>query len=589
MPVYGINLDPDNPKGLPAPPAAGIRFQELQGLKWARIVFQATPHSTRTIDQSCVFYDSLVNDLGAAGIRTPFILNHQTFVGDVPWASGGNWQAYTQAFSAVCGTIANHFKGKGVAYEIWNEGDQGSDSAIFVDPAVFAPVLKAVFDAIKANDPHATVVFGGLVSGNPVAYLRTVQTTLGGQMPVDVIGIHPYGKGPTPDEHGETIITHLGRVANAFPTHPIWITEIGDGTVIDMVIDNVHRYDTIAFYMKEINKVLKDQLPARVPVLIWYCWSDGMNKFFGIVDENLGKKNQVYDRFFELARAGVPPVVPMGEGDLPVPGEVVPPGSFTHQDLINAVLKANEATGGNVWHWFRDAGLNHIFADRHKVYDGIPIDQLPNLTQEQKDLIKLALANQPLPSASLSAPTTPAAPAPGEAAIPPVQPKILEITWISQMDEDGHGNNDCGDASVLMLLHYYGHATPSREEVFSRFAGKTTTANLITLASEFNLTLTSVAGTNADLIDLLPGLIDANKPVIPLLNYADLMFPVHLGSGVDQGLHWFVVVGYADDVFYVHDPLWLPTQRNGQGGAFLQIQRETLENALQGVMLYKQD
>jgi putative glycosyl hydrolase len=563
MPVYGINLDPDNPKGLPAPPIAGIRFQELQGLKWARIVFQATPHKPRTVDQSCVFYDSLVNDLSAVGIGTLFILGHQAFVGNAPWTNNGNWQPYTSAFSAVCGKIAAHFKGKKVAYEIWNEGDQASPSAIFVDPTVFAPVLKAASDAIKANDPAATVVFGGLVSANPVAYLKTVQAKLGGQMPVDAIGIHPYGQGPTGDNN---IITFLSKVTDAYPTLPVWITEIGDDAITP------DRYDTLAFYMRQINKVLNSQLPTRVPVLVWYCWSDGMNKSFGIVDENLAKKRNVYSTFFELARAGAPPVI-----------------TFTHQDLINAVMKASQATGGSMWQWFKDAGLNYIFADRSQVYIGKPIDELPNLTQTQKDLIKLALAKQPLPITSLNTPTPPEAGAPGAAASPGIQPKILEIGWISQMDQSGHGNNDCGDASVLTLLRYYKCPAPSSEEVFSQFSGKTNGDNLIALAGDYHLTLTSKSGPNPELIGLLSGLIDGNKPAILLVNYDDLMFPVHLISGADQGMHWFVVVGYADDVFYVHDPLWLPTQRDGKGGAFLQIHRDTLQNALRGVMLYKAD
>jgi hypothetical protein len=165
MPTYGINFDPDNPKGFPAPPTAGFRFEDLRGLKWARVVFQATPHQPRSIDESFAFYDPIVNELNSVGVGMLFILGHQTFVGNVPWGGNGDWQAYAQSFSEVCGRIARHFQGRKAAYEIWNESDQGSDSAIFVDPAVFAPVLKAAFEAIKGNDPQATVVFGGLVSG----------------------------------------------------------------------------------------------------------------------------------------------------------------------------------------------------------------------------------------------------------------------------------------------------------------------------------------------------------------------------------------------------------------------------------------
>ena len=121
MPQYEINIDPDQRAGLPLKP------EDLSGMKWVRFVFQAQPHQARTISQSCQFYLPLIERFHALGIRTLLILNHQTFIGDEPWKRGSSWRSYAANFSVICGEIAGFFKGRDVAYEIWNEGDQASE------------------------------------------------------------------------------------------------------------------------------------------------------------------------------------------------------------------------------------------------------------------------------------------------------------------------------------------------------------------------------------------------------------------------------------------------------------------------------
>ena len=587
MPQYGINLDPDHRAGLP------LKAQDLSGMKWVRFVFQAQPHQKRTIQQSCQFYAPLIDTYRSLGIRTLLILNHQTFAGEEPWKhSNGNWRSFAADFSVICGEIARFFKDRGVAYELWNEGDQASESAIYVPPQTFAPLLSASSIAIKTADPSATVVFGGLVSSNPGGYLQTVANTLG-RLPVDAIGVHPYGKSPSGDNG---IIPYLQDIHAAFPTLPLWITEYGDGQIVKA------RYEVVDYYMRLVDSALRRSMAKVVPVAIWYCWSDSMNPGFGITDANRQPKDKVYSTYFLLNKlnevlspapttpAPTEPTTPTTP-TTPSPSEPTQPevstpsAGFTHQQLINAIYEAAQAVGDNPWQWFRHAALVYLTEDRKKIYSGTPIADLPNLTPDQKTLIQRALDGKPLETVNYNGndptdtPTAPDEPLPTE--------KLLNIQWVSQFDPYGTPNTDCGDACVLMLLWYYHFKTPDARIVFKKLYGTTTAAELLYLGKEYDLTLT----TEDVSLDRVKVLVASGKPVIVLVDYKMLGFPVHLRSGVNQGHHWFVVVGYNESGFVIHDPLWMPAQRNGMGGAYLPIERDTLQNALISyyVMIYRPD
>ena len=58
------------------------------------------------------------------------------------------------------------------------------------------------------------MVLGGLASGDP-GYVTAVQTAANGTLPVDAVGIHPYGQRPTPDwpnpQWGFGVLTDLTR------------------------------------------------------------------------------------------------------------------------------------------------------------------------------------------------------------------------------------------------------------------------------------------------------------------------------------------------------------------------------------------
>jgi GH25 family lysozyme M1 (1,4-beta-N-acetylmuramidase) len=72
-------------------------------------------------------------------------------------------------------------------------------------------------------------------------------------------------------------------------------------------------------------------------------------------------------------------------------GENTTAWCITHQDLINAFYYAASLEDIGGWHLVTRAGLDYIGTDRDETYTGPVIDELPELTQNQKDAIIAAL------------------------------------------------------------------------------------------------------------------------------------------------------------------------------------------------------
>jgi polysaccharide biosynthesis protein PslG len=137
-------------------------------------------------------------------------------------------------YAWIAGWVAGHFAGRVSAWELWNEEDN-----TFVwnppDPAAYAALVRAADPTIKAADPAATVVLGG-VSYNDVGYLASLYAD-GIHGYFDVVATHPYegnadAPPATPDDGTEYTPTHVAAVHELMVQHgdgnlPIWFTEFG--------------------------------------------------------------------------------------------------------------------------------------------------------------------------------------------------------------------------------------------------------------------------------------------------------------------------------------------------------------------------
>ncbi|MEU2349090.1 cellulase family glycosylhydrolase [Modestobacter sp. NPDC049651] len=157
------------------------------------------------------------------------------------WAGGGPdgraLPADPAEFGRVVGVLAARYAGRVSAWEVWNEpdciGGCGKGSAVG-----YVPLLQAGYRAVKAADPRATVVSGG-ISGNNARWVDDLYAA-GAAGWFDALGVHPYVKpsGLAPDApsgHRVYRLTTISDVRGVMVRHgdgdrPVWFTEFGWST-----------------------------------------------------------------------------------------------------------------------------------------------------------------------------------------------------------------------------------------------------------------------------------------------------------------------------------------------------------------------
>jgi hypothetical protein len=162
---------------------------------------------------------------------------------DTPrWETGSSDEHMPPAnpndYAAFLGALAGRWAGRVAAYEIWNEEDAPSWWTGAPDPAAYARLLKTTYPVLKAADPSATVVLGGL-TGNDFQFLEGVYQA-GGKGSFDAVGVHtdtacnvlsPYDflRGADnrmiPDSFLAYREVHATMLANE-DDKPIWMTEM---------------------------------------------------------------------------------------------------------------------------------------------------------------------------------------------------------------------------------------------------------------------------------------------------------------------------------------------------------------------------
>jgi len=158
--------------------------------------------------------DRLVNSCTAAGIKILF-----SVVTAPQWARPGNTDlnvdgppANHQDLADFVAALAERYKGRVQAYEVWNEQnlhyEWGNES---LDAGRYVQLLAAAYKAIKAKDPGAIVVSGALTpcGDNPpyavddLVYLERMYQA-GLKNYCDAVGVHPSGYNVPPDADWQT-------------------------------------------------------------------------------------------------------------------------------------------------------------------------------------------------------------------------------------------------------------------------------------------------------------------------------------------------------------------------------------------------
>jgi Big-like domain-containing protein len=147
-------------------------------------------------------------------------------------------------YARFIGALARRFAGRVDAWEIWNEEDASLWWASGPDPAAYTALLKAAHPAVKAADPSATVVLGGL-TGNDYEFLSQLYAD-GAKGSFDAVAVHtdsicnvvsPYeilrnGRDDRRINRWAFLgyrTVHETMLANG-DASPIWMTELGWST-----------------------------------------------------------------------------------------------------------------------------------------------------------------------------------------------------------------------------------------------------------------------------------------------------------------------------------------------------------------------
>ena len=132
-------------------------------------------------------------------------------------------------YAAYVSAVVARYKDRVHVWEIWNEPNSASYWKPAPNPAAYADMLKETYAAIKAVDPKATVLIGGLV-GFSDSYMQSVLSNgAGGSF--DGLAIHTYSNAAPEtgmaDYYIDAAQSFLWR--NSL-TKSLWITEVGWST-----------------------------------------------------------------------------------------------------------------------------------------------------------------------------------------------------------------------------------------------------------------------------------------------------------------------------------------------------------------------
>lgn len=127
-------------------------------------------------------------------------------------------------YGSMIGQIVAHAGGAVRYWEVWNEPDT---SQFFTGtPEQYAWMLRTAHDAIKAADPSATVLLGGMSSTAAMPWLTQVFATPGAEAgeAFDVANIHERG---ALDALAPDVVSWRQFLSSAGFTGALWVTELG--------------------------------------------------------------------------------------------------------------------------------------------------------------------------------------------------------------------------------------------------------------------------------------------------------------------------------------------------------------------------
>lgn len=233
-------------------------------------------------------YDKLVDSMSKRHMKIMFILDYGNNLYDkglAPYSDQGR-----MAFANFAKKAVEHYKGKQIIWEIWNEPNGGFWKPK-PDADAYAKLALETIKAIRSKDNNTFIVAPAL-AGFDYSYLNSLGKT-GLFKYINAISVHPYR-----ESNPESVTMDYNKLRELISKYPhnkkiqIFSGEWGYSTTWKGIDDTEQAQYCIREYLTNIMN--------GVNLSIWYDWKDdGINKEdiqdnFGTVYNNMKSKPTYY-------------------------------------------------------------------------------------------------------------------------------------------------------------------------------------------------------------------------------------------------------------------------------------------------------
>ena len=204
----------------PAPAADALRWLGVRSMRvdapWQSIEIAPGRYAIPA------WLDDAVDTALADNIEPLLILvyGHSLYGGDKPRSA-----AALAAFTRYALHVTKHFEGRVRLFDLWNEWDGRTGRTSLGTPEDYVALARHAYPAIKAANPQAVVLSGGISRhGLDHGFVERF-IELGGLRYVDALSLHPYNalRGGSPED----AVAEVDRVHALAPAVAIYVTEMG--------------------------------------------------------------------------------------------------------------------------------------------------------------------------------------------------------------------------------------------------------------------------------------------------------------------------------------------------------------------------
>jgi polysaccharide biosynthesis protein PslG len=165
-------------------------------------------------------------------------------------------------------------------YQIWNEMNSTTFYKPKASPKQYAKLLSASAEAIRAKDPAAEIVLGGMaqLAGSRKAveaseYLKDFYKVAGVEDDFDGVAIHPYGASVDKISSQVELFRKVMKQAGDSGAS-LWVTEIGAGSATGGNPLNRGKQGQAQLLTKAFKYFRKSRNKHNIESLIWFSWMD---------------------------------------------------------------------------------------------------------------------------------------------------------------------------------------------------------------------------------------------------------------------------------------------------------------------------